>query len=305
MNLLRLVQREIRHRFSGFALSVICVGFAVGSLVGAMTLLSAHDLKTRQIIDERRTVLDVELADLQDDYRKLTKAMGFNVLILPKDQNLADLYASNYADKFMPETYADTLANSRIITVRHLLPTLRQRIKWPERERTIVLIGTKAEVPLAHRAPKTPILQPIEPGSMVVGHELGQSLKLSAADKVTLMGREFTVAKVHDERGNVDDITIWIYLKDAQELLGRKELINGILALECACAWAKPEEVRKEISGILPDTQVIEFAGKALARAEAARPDADLRDHRGRREPLDALSGRRSSPRRQGARFGQ
>jgi putative ABC transport system permease protein len=269
MNLLRLVRREIRHRLEGFLLSVICVAVAAGSLMGALTLLTMHDLKTRQIVDERRADIDAELAKLKDDYRKLTKAMGFNVLILPKDQNLADLYAKDYADKFMPEAYADKLANSRIVTVRHLLPSLRQKVKWPERQRTIVLVGAKAEIPLPHRAPKGAILKAVDPGTMVVGHELHQSLNLKKGDKVELMGRQFTVARLHKERGNIDDITIWIDLPTAQELLNRKGLINGILALECSCAWAKPEEVRREICGILPDTQVIEFASKALARAEA------------------------------------
>jgi putative ABC transport system permease protein len=45
--------------------------------------------------------------------------------------------------------------------------------------------------------------------------------------------------------------------------------------LECQCAWANLPKVRQEIQGILPDTQVIELSGKALARAEARKSAAD------------------------------
>ncbi|MCX8038573.1 MAG: FtsX-like permease family protein, partial [Candidatus Sumerlaeia bacterium] len=82
-------------------------------------------------------------------------------------------------------------------------------------------------------------------------------------------GREFTVHKCHERRGNKDDITVWIHLREAQELLDKKGLINAILALECQCAWANLPKVREEITKILPDTQVIERASEALARAEA------------------------------------
>jgi putative ABC transport system permease protein len=44
--------------------------------------------------------------------------------------------------------------------------------------------------------------------------------------------------------------------------------INAMLALECKCAWADLPKVRAEIERVLPNTQVVELAGKALARAE-------------------------------------
>ena len=64
---------------------------------------------------------------MNDDYRKITKNLGFNVLILPKDQELADLYDKDYAEKMMPESYVDILVNARLITVDHLLPSLQRK----------------------------------------------------------------------------------------------------------------------------------------------------------------------------------
>ena len=104
---------------------------------------------------------------------------------------------------------------------------------------------------------------------MVVGYELEQSLKLKVGDTVKFFGREFVIVKCHAERGTRDDITIWTNLRDAQAVLDKPGLINAILAVECRCAWADLAKVREEITRILPETQVIEQASTALARAEA------------------------------------
>ena len=267
----RLVLKEILYRKLNFALGLSSVVVAVACLVGALTLLRAHDIRTAEIIAEKEAETGERMRRMEDDYRRITKGMGFNVLIVPKGQNLGDLYAEDFSSKYMPEEYADRLANSRIMTIRHLLPSLQQKLKWPEAGRTILLIGTRGEVPFVHRDSKKPILEVVPPGTMVVGYELHRGLDLSVGDSVKLLGRDFTLAKLHPERGTKDDITVWINLGEAQELLDKKGLINGILALECRCAWADLAKVREEVGRILPETQVIEHATKALARAETRK----------------------------------
>lgn len=275
MSIWHLIIREIFHRKLNFGLGLLSVVIAVTCLTGAMSLLKAHDLETDRIVGEREAETAQRMKELEDDYRKMMLKMGFNVLILPQDQNLGDLYADDFASHYMPEEYATRLANSKIVTINHLLPSLQQKLKWPEQQRTIILIGTRGEVPLLHRDMKKPLLDAVPPGSVVVGHELAQSLDLSKGDQITLLEREFTVTTTYEERGSKDDITLWIDLKEAQELLGKTGQINAILALECECAGDRLAQIRKEISAILPDTQVIEFASQALARAEARIRAAD------------------------------
>ena len=45
-------------------------------------------------------------------------------------------------------------------------------------------------------------------GKMVVGREIQQQLDVKEGDTVQLKGREFTVSKIHAERGSVDDVTV-------------------------------------------------------------------------------------------------
>ena len=269
MNLYRLVYREILHRKLSFSLGVVSASVAVASLVAAWAILQKHDARTEQIIAAKVEGTRQQMAKLEDDYRKLMLKMGFNVLILPKDQNLSDLYADDFASKYMPEEYATRLARSRVATINHILPSLQQKVKWPERERAVLLMGIRGEVYIQSTQQK-PLLEPVAQGTMILGHELARNFALSAGDKTPFMGREFTVAKVNTERGNKDDITVWISLSEAQELLAKPGLINGILALDCTCdTLDRLGRIRPEIARILPDTQIIEYASQALTRAEA------------------------------------
>ncbi len=306
MNLGRLIWREILHRKLSFGLSVATVAAAVGCLVAVAALLGAHDLRTSDMLKEmneetlrmqvqfeeevlehdKRTSemlrdmnvtaaqmeakLAKEMKAYEDSVRKNMKGLGFNVYIFPEGQELSEVYSQGFASKTMPEEYVNTLANSKIVTVNHLLPSLTRKLKWPEEERTIILIGIRGEVPLAHKDPKKPLIDPVKKGHLVIGHELHKSLELSEGDTTKFMGREFKIEKCHAERGSKDDITIWMHLGECQELLEEKGRINAIKALECNCASIdRLGEIRKEIEGILPGTKVIETESKALVRAEA------------------------------------
>ncbi len=281
MNPLRLILREIAHRKLNFLLGAACVAFTVTLTFGAMALLKAHDLETKSILERHDLRTEAILAgmeaetarnmdDLEDAIRKSMKGLGFNIFIYPEGQDMAEVYSQGFASKTMPEGFVDTLANSKIVTVNHLLPRLTRKIKWPERDRTVVLIGVRGEVPLAHKDPKKPLIDLVPSGKIVVGYELHKSLGLKSGDTVPILGKDFTVQKGHPERGTVDDITIWMNLAQCQELLGQQGRINAILALECNCATLdRLGEVRAEISKILPGTKIIEKGSRALARAEA------------------------------------
>ncbi|MCX5662267.1 MAG: FtsX-like permease family protein [Planctomycetota bacterium] len=270
MTVWTLASREIRHRKLNFALSVFAVVVAVACLVGADALLRAHDRRTESLVAAKEAQTKKEMASLEEDYRKITIGLGFNVMILPKDQALGDFYSDDFAARTMPESYVQKLGSANLITVQHVAPSLQQKVEWPEQHRTILLVGTRGEIPSTAEG-KKPIQPSVPAGSIVLGHELHANAGLKVGDTVELKGRTFKIAKTFDPRGNKDDITAWVPLKDAQEILDKPGQINGILALQCKCAWGDLPKVREEIAKILPDTQVIEFRSQALARAESRK----------------------------------
>jgi len=270
MTLTRLIAREIVHRKLNFGLSLVAVVVAVAACGGALAMLSAHDRQTEIILERNRAAIEKQNKQLEDEMRIITKKMGFNVEIRPKGQDSGNLFGETYMAEFMPEAYVTKLSESPIVTVRHLLPIIEQRVKWEERDgRTVFVVGVRGEVPLAHRDPKKPIMHAVPPGKIVLGNEIASTEALKVGDTLTLLGERFEVAKIHGPRGTKDDITVFINLATAQALFDREGQINAIMALECKCAWADLAKVRAEIAKFLPDTKVTEKGTVALARAEA------------------------------------
>jgi putative ABC transport system permease protein len=266
MTVWRLVAKEIGYRRLNFALGAFAVLVAVGCLVAVLTLLDGHRLRAEQIGEDLKARTQDIGAGLKDDARRLMLELGYNVLILHKDQGLGEFYAQGRASKLMPETYAEELVASRTLLVRHLLPSLQERIVWPEQDEPIILIGTRGEVPQTHLNPKKPMIAAVPKGTMVLGSVLAQKVGLEVGQKVKLLDRAFTIGKIHERRGNEDDATAWIDLAEAQELLGKPGRINAILALGCLCVTEVPGGVSQQITTILKDTQVVELKREAAIR---------------------------------------
>lgn len=270
MSLFRLIIQEMQHRKINFMLGLVSVVIAVSCLIAALTLLQADEIQTTFILEQKAEDVKVAGAELEDAMRKITKGLGFNILILPANQDLSEFHLTGIVSGSMPEENVKVLAESKIVTVNHLLPMVAKKITWPEKECEVILTGTRGEVPILHRALKKPLQQQVPKGTMVMGYQIKKKLGLKPGDQTQLMGKNFKVTQCYPERGTADDSTVWINLEEAQELLGMQNLVNAILALECNCkAKDRVAQIRDEIGKILPGTQIIERGPPALARAEA------------------------------------
>ena len=261
MSIWRLMGMEIIHRKLTFSIAALAILVSVAFAVISLTLIRAQRFRTER-----------QIAALDDEIRKITKAMGFNINILPSEQNLADFHANDFAEKTMPYEYVEVLANSpEILSVRHLRPALIRKLEWPEYQRQIILMGVSGVVPLSHVQNPKPLTEPVPNGELYLGSELARQLNLAVGEEVSLKGRRFRVGRIHEQRGTKDDITVWVDLAAAQDLLGLPDRINLIQALECNCATVdRLAQIEQEISQVLgTDVQVIELSTQAIARARA------------------------------------
>lgn len=275
MKTIRLILQEATHRRVNFLLALLSVTVATACFTGATTLLRLDDLVTGHILEAKRKAVELAGAELEDAMRKITKGLGFNILILPTGQDLAELHLEGTLSRTMPEDYVDRLARSGIVSINHLLPTVVRKIPWPEQGFPVILQGTRGEVPLLHADPKQPLLDAVSPGAIVLGAGIQKRLGAKPGDSVQLRGRTLAVSQIFEERGTPDDFTVWVHLRDAQTLLGLENLIHAIFALECHCAGNRLATIRQEITEILPGVQVIERGPPALARAEARNQARD------------------------------
>ena len=262
MNELLLIWLEIVHRKLSFVLMLTVLVIAVAIVVCSITLVHGQRLRA-----------EAQVAQLDDEIRRITKNLGFNVDILPNDLNRSDLFAHDFGEATMSYELVDRLANSHnVFTINHLRPSLIRKVDWPEHDREVILMGVSSVVPWAFRKnPKIPLENAVPDGKIVVGAILAEQLGLKPGTPVVFRGEPLIVEKVHPPRGSADDITIWIDLAKAQDMLQLPNRINMIQALECNCdSIDRLGEIRQEIKGVLGDeVQVIERTTIALARAEA------------------------------------
>ena len=247
MSTLRLLFKEITHRMLNFLLGLLAVVAAVGLFVALLTMGRASERETR----------------------RLTRDLGFNLLIVPKATNMADFWAMDFAKEEMPEGYVEQLAKTPGLMMDHFVATLQKKITW--RDRKVLLKGLLPELGAIGQRKKSPMGYKIKPGTAYVGFELAQSQKLKKGDKIDIAGTQLTVERCLPEDGSKTDITIHIHLHDAQKILGQNGKINMIEALGCLCLGHDLATIRKRVEKALPDTKVTEFKTIALHRAETRK----------------------------------
>ncbi|MFT6382571.1 MAG: ABC-type lipoprotein release transport system permease subunit [Akkermansiaceae bacterium] len=293
---------EIKHRKFNFILATLAVTAAVAVWLTAKSSLADFDQTTETQLTTLEEKTTAEMKSLEDDIRKTMKGLGFNVFLFPAGEELWQIKERGYSEKTMPQDSVDKLAESKIVTVNHLLPQLSRRIQWQEKNRSILLVGIEGQVPIAHRSgpkKKKPIMSPLAPGSINLGHDLHNSLGLKKGDTLTLNGSSYKIAETFPPRNFLDDGSAWIHLAQAQKIFGLENQINAILALGCNCASIdRLGEIRSEISTILPDVQIIELGSSALVRAEARNKAGDRA-----RQAKKTISESRQAARAERARF--
>ena len=242
MSVLRLLLREIAHRKVNFILGLLSITAAVAVFVAMLTLNQALDRETTRVMRD----------------------MGFNVRILPKDADLSDFWSRDFAQAQMPEEYVHTLAESKVMTIRHLVARLTKKIQW--RGRSVLLVGALPEIPVKHRTPKPAMIAAIPEGTVWVGHELSRGLGIKPGDSIEVEGKTLKVTECPEARGSKSDITLFANLHDVQAITGQEGMINEILALKCKCKGSILETLQAEIGAILPQTQLILDQNLAVTR---------------------------------------
>jgi len=255
MNPFSMIFKEIVHRKWNFLLSVLAVLTAVALFVFFFITGKASKNETRVVMRD----------------------MGFNLRIIHDQTDMSKFWANGFSDHTMPEDYVQRLASERGIIYNHLQATLQRKLECRNKE--VILTGILQDVSPPGKE-RSPMGFSIQPGTVYLGFELANSFNLAVGDTVDILNKSFRVARVISKTESTDDIRIYGYLHDVQEILGMEDRINEIEALECVCfindeeLSIPPEELREKLRGklrkqlaeILPDTKVIEMEVIAKAR---------------------------------------
>ncbi|MCK4700313.1 MAG: ABC transporter permease [Bacteroidales bacterium] len=243
--ILKLLIKEILHRKLNFILSLLAIMTAVTLFVSFFTMSDAS---------KRETI-------------RLTRDMGFNLRIIPKETDMNQFWLTGYSDFTMPEEYVDKFYSYKNFSYAHLTATLHKKVTWRNRE--VILTGISPEIEPSGRE-KTPMIFSIEPGTVYLGFEVANNLDINSGDELEILGKSFTVVKILSETGSSDDIRIYTTLNEVQEMVDKRGEINEIKALNCLCLTSdevNPMEIlRNQLSQVLPDAKVVMNQTIAVAR---------------------------------------
>ncbi len=243
--ILKLLIKEILHRKLNSVLSLLAIITAVTLFVSFFTMSEAS---------KRETI-------------RLTRDMGFNLRIIPKETDMNQFWLTGYSDLTMPEEYVDKFFLYENFSYAHLTATLHKKVTWRNRE--VILTGISPEIEPSG-IEKTSMIFSIEPGTVYIGFEIANSFGITTGDELDIFNKSFTVARILSETGSSDDIRIYTSLIDVQEMVGKRGEINEIKALNCLCLTSdeiNPIEIlRNQLNEVLPDAKVIINQTIAVAR---------------------------------------
>jgi ABC-type lipoprotein release transport system permease subunit len=248
MPTLGLILKELLHRKLNSVLSALAVLVTVALFIAFLTMAEAA---------RRETV-------------RVTRDLGFNLRIIPKETDMDRFWAAGYSEHTMPEDTLHRFAKyDRVfLTYNHLVGTLQHRFSVGGRE---VLLTGLAPTITAPEQRGRPMGYEIKSGSVIVGYQVAQRLGLKKGATLTLGGRTFTVERCLVESGDDDDIRIFGALADVQRVLGLEGRINEIKAIDCLCLTADQDPLkvlRAELEKALPEAKVIQLRTLADARAK-------------------------------------
>ena len=188
---------EIKHRKFNFLIATMTAAAAICIWLTAEESLANFDQNTEAQLSFLENETNAEMIQLENDIRKTMKGLGFNVFLFPKGEEIWQIKERGYSEQTLSEDSVHKLAESKIVTVNHLLPQLSKRVRWEEQNRSILLVGVEGQVPIAHRSKKKPIMNPLTLGTINLGYDLHKPLGLKKGDQVILCGNAYMGDLVH------------------------------------------------------------------------------------------------------------
>jgi len=262
MNLRKIILKELLERRKQFLTSFIAI------LLGIIVIVAV-----KSVSNSSEKAIAIQLDNL-----------GANILVLPQTTTIDNYFAADINAPEMPEGYVERIASSSIKGVDNMSPKLSARMNIGEHSFVLTGILPKNEMaskPIwqtsgfadpdlqaacdpnnimnTSRGYEDPRLQRKVIDSLgeydcLAGSDVASKLNLKEGSPLEIKGTELKIASILPQTGTVDDGRIFIHLRTAQKILGKKGVINAIEIMGCCSAIS--EGLLGNLRNILPDTKI-------------------------------------------------
>jgi len=259
MKLTELTLKELWHRKSQLVSGLLAITLGIGVIVG---------IRSFSVVSEKAVAVNLD-------------NLGANIMVLPQAASVDNYYSADIDAPTFPEDYVERLVTSTIPGVDNISPKLTRRVKMEDGS-SIVLTGIlpkseiaskpiwqqgglKGEALKASCAPTGPnkyaekklqrtAIDTLANYDCFVGSVIATRLQLKEGSTLTIMNKEFKVAKLLPETGTVDDDRVFANLHSVQALLGTGEQISAIEIMGCCSAIS--DGLLGKLRNVLPDTRI-------------------------------------------------
>lgn len=206
----------------------------------------------------------------------IVKRLGHNLIILPDSTNPLDVYWCTDKQTVFSEDIAVRLAGHDELASRYFVSVLQTRLT--RNGKTFLLTGIGIVQRSDETAEKGNMIRAVQKGEVRLGAMAAKQLGRMIGDTIQIEGSSYKVESVVKERGDEDDLRIFLPLAKLQSMLGQEGRIHYILAFLCQHGSDVEKTIKKEremLKSIAPGMRLITktglIQGRALARLTTDR----------------------------------
>ncbi len=208
---------------------------------------------------------------MQEDVESKLDEYGANIVVTPRAENLSLSYGGvsvSDASYDVEELHEGDVAVIPTIENKQNISAVAPKVigAFREGERSLMVVGI--DFPSEFKIKRWWRLQGVSahvpgfmespakgPGDVVLGAAVAKTLGKSVGDKLSLRGKEYTVAGVLEENASQDDFALFIELGEAQAILGKPGRIS-MIEVSALCSDCPIDDIVAQISGKLPHAKV-------------------------------------------------
>jgi putative ABC transport system permease protein len=262
MNIRKLVWLEFKQHKAQLISGLLAITLGIAVIVG---------IRSISVVSEKAVAINLD-------------NLGANIMVLPQSSNVDNYYSADIDAPTIPEEYVDRIVASNLQGVDNLSPKLTRRIKIGNENVVLTGILPKNEItskPMwqqsgllgkdlkASCAPtkgenksngyedeklKRKVIDSLGANDCLIGYAMASKLKLKEGNPIDILGEKFTVTRVLNETGTIDDDRIFIHLRRAQELLKIPKQVSAIEIMGCCNAIS--DGLLSKLRNVLPDTKI-------------------------------------------------
>lgn len=279
MNIFTIVNREIKYSPKNYFLTVISISMLYCTIITILILSWGYDDYMSLQSAKKEKTTEEYMNQVLRNYKQITANMAYTIRVLPATATADGFYTDGYAKQTMPLKHINVLYKKFSKDLTALIPVFRRKNFWAEQERTI-LKASIAPTKLTHTdSNKYYGYTQVMRSHIALGYEIHYVNNYKAGDTIIVNKKSYIVESCLDQRGSIDDITVWFNYNDLFPNTESEKKISEIWVWTDYYSFKEHSMLVQQINKILPDCNASLVLPLAKMKAKAVKVAEDVSEN--------------------------